>query len=458
MNTVTSSQASWGAHIRATVKLSLPIIGSHVAQMLTNTTDVVMMGWYSVEGLAAVVLATSAYFLFFIVGAGFAFAVMPMAATALGADEPAQVRRSVRMGGWLVMIYGAVMLLPMLYMEDLLLVLGQEAALAAIAGDYMYIAAWGIFPGLIIMVLKSFFSALERAGVVLVATLVGAAANVVFNYVFIFGNFGAPEMGAEGAALSSVLTTALACLFLLIYAAKGAEFKPYELLQNTLRPDWPAFKEVFILGAPIGLTLLAESGLFSATAVLVGWFGTVPLAAHGIALQITAITFMIPLGVSNAATIRAGRALGRKDMHGLKRGSVVVIVMGALISLVTITVFLTLPELLVSLFVRADSVDTQQIIQIGALLMIVAAAFQMVDSMQVIALGLLRGIKDTAAPMWIAVIAYWGLGLPGGYYLGFHMGYGAQGVWMGLIIGLGFAAVILLWRYWVMLRRLSSRF
>jgi len=452
-----SSQQNWGTHIRASVKLSLPLIGSHLAQMLTNTTDVVMMGWYSVEGLAAVVLATSSFFLFFIVGSGFAFAVMPMAATALGADEPAQVRRSVRMGGWLVLLYGAMSMVPLLYMEQILLALGQEAPLAAIAGDYMQIAAWGIFPGLLIMLLKSFFSALERAGVVLAATLLGAGANVIFNYAFIFGNFGAPEMGAEGAALASLLTTGLACLFLVVYAGIGKDFKSFDLFRKPLRPDWPAFKEVFRLGAPIGLTMLAESGLFSGSAILVGWFGTIPLAAHGIVIQIAAIAFMIPLGVSNVATIRAGRALGRKSISDLKRSSVVVLVMGLLISSFTITCYLLFPSELVALFMNANAEDTRQIVEIGVGLVMVAAAFQLVDSMQVIALGLLRGVKDTTAPMVIAVIAYWGLGMPGGYILGFHLGYGAQGVWMGLVIGLGFAAVVLLWRYWVVLGRTTAR-
>ncbi|MBV1864335.1 MAG: MATE family efflux transporter, partial [Rhodobacteraceae bacterium] len=293
--------------------------------------------------------------------------------------------------------------------------------------------------------------------VVLAATLLGAGANVVFNYAFIFGNFGAPEMGAEGAAMASLLTTGLACLFLVVYAGIGKDFKSFDLFRNPLRPDWPAFKEVFRLGAPIGLTMLAESGLFSGSAILVGWFGTIPLAAHGIVIQIAAIAFMIPLGVSNVATIRSGRALGRKSISDLKRSSVVVLIMGLLISSFTITCYLLFPNELVALFMNANAADTQQIVEIGVGLVMVAAAFQLVDSMQVIALGLLRGVKDTTAPMVIAVIAYWGLGMPGGYILGFHLGFGAQGVWMGLVIGLGFAAVVLLWRYWVMLGRITAR-
>lgn len=457
MTRKTKPAVSWGEHFRAALKLSLPIIGSQLTQMLTNTTDVVMMGWYSVEGLAGVVLATSAYFLFFILGAGIAIAVMPLAATALGENRPDQVRRAVRMGGWLVMLYCAVMMVPLLYMETLLLATGQKPELAAIAGEYMQIGAWAIFPGLFIMVLRSFFSALERAGVVLAATLVGAAANVVFNYAFIFGNLGMPEMGATGAALATLLTTLVTCLFLLVYAGIGQDFRVYDLFRNPLRPDWPAFAEVFRLGTPIGLTLLAESGLFSGTALLVGWLGTVPLAAHGIVIQISALSFMVPLGISNAATVRAGNALGRKDMRGLRRGSIVAVLLGVGASLITVTCFILFPTQLVSLFIRAGETDTAEIIRIGTLLMMVAAAFQIVDAVQVVALGLLRGVKDTTAPMIIAVIAYWGLGMPGGYWLGFHAGFGAQGVWMGLVIGLGVAGFLLLWRFVVIERQIRAR-
>ncbi len=448
---------SWGDHIRASIKLGLPLVGSHLTQMLTNTTDVVMMGWYSVEGLAAVVLATSTYFLFFIFGAGIGIAVMPMAANALGADEPAQVRRSVRMGGWLVFLYSALALVPLLNMENLLLMLRQEPELAAVAGDYMDIAAWAIVPGLLIMLLRSFFSALERAGVVLAATLVGAGANVVFNYAFIFGNFGMPEMGAEGAAFATLLTTLVSCLFLLLYAGLNRDFRAFDLFRNPLRPDWPAFNEVFRLGAPIGFTLLAESGLFSGTALLVGWLGTVPLAAHGVVIQISALSFMIPLGISNVATIRAGNALGRKDPQALWRASVVASLMGLGVSLVTVTIFLLFPAQLVSLFIRTGETETAEIIRIGTSLMLVAAAFQIVDATQVVVLGLLRGVKDTTAPMVIAVIAYWILGMPSGYWLGFHAGFGAQGVWMGLVIGLGVAGVLLLWRYGVIYRRIKAQ-
>ena len=457
MQDATQTPQTWGHHIRTSAVLAVPLVGSHLTQMLTHTTDVVMMGWYSVEGLAGVVLATSMFFVIFIVGSGFAFAVMPMAATALGADEPAQVRRSVRMGAWLVTIYGVAVMVPLLSASSILQLLGQDPVLSGIAGDYMKIAAWGIFPGLLIMLFKSFFSALERAEVVLWATVIGALANVLFNYVFIFGNFGAPEMGARGAALASVLTTSLSCLFLLLYAAYVPAFKEFQLFRKPLRPDWAAFFDVFRLGYPIGLTMLAEAGLFSATAVMVGWFGTVPLAAHGVVIQLASLAFMIPLGFSNVATIRVGRAYGRGDPQGQWRASVVVMTFALAVATVSMLIMISIPSQLVSLFISDTEADFEAIVAVGSVLVLVAAAFQIVDSAQVVALGLLRGIKDTAVPMVIAVVAYWVLGLPIGYYLAFNLDFGAKGVWLGLVIGLGVAAVLLMWRYLVMYGRIVQK-
>ncbi len=400
---------SWRDHIRASAILGLPLIGSHIAQMLTHTTDVVMMGWYSVEGLAAVVLAAQVYFVVFIVGSGFAFAVMPMAAAALGADDHAQVRRSVRMGAWLVLGYGLVMLVPLWYLKPILLALGQEPHLTEIAQDYMRIAVWGIFPALLIMVLKSYLGALERAQVVLVATLVAAAANVFFNYAFIFGHFGFPEMGAKGAAIASVLTITLDTVFLVLYAAYKPALKQYQLFVKPLKPDWPALREVTRLGAPIGMTMLAEVGMFSAATLMVGWAGTLQLAAHGIVLQIASLSFMIPLGIANVATIRAGRALGRQDQTGLWRASVVVVLSALAIAALAMVVMLSVPQTLISLFLKPSEPNYLLILEMGGALLLVAAAFQVVDAMQVVGLGLLRGIKDTGAPMvgGVAVASIW---------------------------------------------------
>ena len=438
----------WCDHIKATVSLGLPLIGSHLAQMATNTTDVVMLGWYGVEELAATVLATQLWFVIFIVGSGFAFAVMPMVANALGEDDNTSVRRSVRMGLWITVIYCSAAMIPLWFFESILLALGQQPKLAALAQDYMQIAMWAMFPAMLIMVLRSYLAALERTQIVLWATVAGAVANGFMDYAFIFGHWGAPELGVQGAALATIGTTLLSFAFLLGYAAWHADLKKYKLFQRFWRSDWPAFFNVFRLGWPISLTLLAETGMFAAVSIMMGWVGTIALATHGIVQQIVAISFMIPLGLSNVATIRAGRAFGRKDSIGLWRASITVLLSALLTSVCTVVLFLTLPGHLLRLFLDTAEPDFPYIIAYGASLLAIAAAFQVFDAMQVIVLGLLRGIKDTAIPMVLAVISYWLIGVPVGYLLGFNYDYGGIGIWSGLVIGLGFAAITMGIRYY----------
>lgn len=451
----TDAPMSWGGHIRASIVLGLPLVGSHVAQMLTHITDVVMLGWYQVEALAGVVLATQLYFIVFIVGSGFAFAIVPMCATALGKGDDKQVRRSVRMGTWIVTIYGLLFAIPLWFLKPILLLLGQQPDLSQIAQDYMRIAVIGLFPSLWIMVLKSYLSALERAQIVLIATLVAAAANILFNYAFIFGNLGFPEMGEKGAAWASVLTITLDFVFLLAYCYVLPALKKYELFINPLKFDKDAFVETFKLGWPISLTLLAETSLFSAATIMVGWSGTIALAAHGIVLQITSVGFMVPLGISNVGTIRGGRALGRKDKLHLSRAAAVVLWGAFAVSLVSLTLYLAVPRWLMGLFLDPTEPNLEKIIEMGVLLLMVSAAFQIVDALQVAALGMLRGIKDTAVPMVLAVISYWAIGMPSAYVLGFPMGYGAQGVWGGLVVGLSVAAITMIWRYLYLQRNLE---
>lgn len=438
---------SWSAHLRQTFVLGLPLIGSHVAQMLTHITDVIMLGWYSVDALAAVVLAAQVFFIIFIVGSGFAFAVMPLVAEAFGSAQDNNARRATRMGGWISLGWAAIFTPILMATDPILRAFGQDPDLSAIAGDYMQIAGWGLLPALLIMVFKSFLSALERANIVLIATLGAAVANVGFNYALIFGNWGFPEMGAQGAAVASVLTTTLSFGVLVAYILIHPAVKRYTLFQNLTRADWPALRHVFLLGWPIGLTLLAETGLFAAATLMVGWTDTVTLAAHGIVLQIASVSFMIPLGLSNVATIRAGNALGRKDELGLRRVAIVTYAAALVVALCAMVLFVALPEPLIRLFMKPDEPAVGQVLLIGTGLLFVAAMFQLADSGQVIVLGLLRGVQETTWPMWITVVAYWGIGMPVAYGLGFGLDMGASGIWWGLVFGLAAAWAGLIWRW-----------
>ncbi len=438
---------SYPAHARATLVLGLPLIGSHVAQFGLHVTDTIMLGWYSIPALAAVVLGASTFFVVFILGSGFGQAVMPMVARAIGAGEDAEVRRATRMGLWLSVLFGVLSYPVMWWSGALLRGLGQEPEVAGLAQDYLRIAGLGMVPALLVMVLKSYLAALERTQVVLWTTVAAVGLNVAVNWALIFGNWGAPELGLQGAAVASVTVQVATLVVLAIYAGWLPELRRFALFQRMWRPDWIALGQVFRLGWPIGLTGLAEGGLFSASALMMGLVGTQELAAHGIALEISALTFMVHLGLSNAATIRVGRAHGQGDHDGLRRGAFASIALSLAFGSAVVAIFLLTPEPLISAFLSRDEPGRDAIIAIGTVLLAMAALFQFADAAQVMVLGLLRGLQDTRVPMIIAAISYWVVGIPVSYLLGIHFGWGGVGVWAGLVVGLAIAAVLLSLRF-----------
>ena len=444
---MSAPRMTYPEHMRAIVKLGLPLTLSNLAQFAIHMTDTIMLGWYDVTALAAATIATSLFFVTFIVGAGFGFAVTPLVAEAAEAQDDRQVRRVTRMAIWLSVIYGALLTLPFLFAEPILLAIGQTPEVAAAGQTYLTIAVWGMIPALIVMVLKSFLAALELTAVILWVTVGAAVLNAGVNWVLIFGNLGFPELGLRGAAIASILMQVVSVLALGVYALR--KLPQYELLRNVLTPDPEIMARVFRLGLPIGLTSLAEGGLFTASAIMMGWLGELPLAAHGIVLQLAGLTFMVHVGLSQAATVRAGRALGRRDPVSLRRGGIAAMGLSGLMVAFTIALFLGAPGLLVSGFV--DPADPQRgaILALGAQLLAVAALFQLVDAGQVMALGLLRGVQDTAVPMVMASVSYWLIGLPAGYLLGFSFGIGPVGIWLGLVVGLTVAAVLLNGRFWL---------
>lgn len=446
---------TYPGHFKAILTLGLPLIGGHLGQVAIGVTDTVMLGWYSVEALAAVTLASTYFFVFFIFGSGFAAAVMPMVASFHAEEDEVSIRRATRMALWLSLAFGLAVMPLMIWSEPILRLLGQGEDVAVTAGAYLRVAGWGILPALLVMVLKSYLAALERTQVVFWITIIAAGVNMVANYAFIFGNWGAPELGAVGAAVASLCTQIVSLIAVVLYIL--IVVPQHQLFVRLWRSDWPMLARVFKLGWPIGLTILSEVGLFAASAFMMGWLGTIALAAHGIALQLASLTFMVHLGLSNVATIRAGNAMGRRDPGHLGRGAIVVTVMSVTLAILTIAWFVGWPEPLISLFMQRDEPARAEILQVGVGLLIMAGLFQLVDGAQAIALGLLRGMQDTQIPMIIAAFSYWAIGVPCSYVLGFVVGWEGIGVWAGLGIGLGVAAVLLNWRFWkVALVRLDA--
>lgn len=441
------------AHARETLALGLPLAGSSLAQFLLHVTDVVMMGWYGVVPLAAVVLGASTFFIVFVLGSGFAKAVLPLVATALARGDETQVRRDTRMGLWLSIAYGVVVYPVFWWSEGILLVLGQQPEVAAIGQDYLRIAGLGMVAALCVTVLQSYLSAFGRTQVVLWVTLAAVGVNIAVNWALIFGNWGFPELGAQGAAVATVTVQLFSLIVLGVYAGLLPALRRFHLFQRFWRADWSALRTVWRLGVPIGLTGVADGGLFHASALMMGWIGTVELAAHGIALEVAALTFMLHVGLSSAATIRVAQFEGRDDWFGLRRAAVVALALSLVVAVASVALFLTLPRPIVALFLDMAKPESAAILAYGVVLLMVAGLFQLADGMQVMALGLLRGIRDTQVPMVLAAVSYWLIGIPASYVLAFPLGFGGVGLWLGLVVGLFCAAGSLMWRFWRLARR-----
>lgn len=435
-------------HLRATLALGLPLVGSHLSRMAIGVADTVMVGWYGVSELAALVIATSFFHILFFLGMGFGIGVMGLIAAAIARGDEVEVRRSARMALWLSIGYGVLALPAMWYSEPILLAVGQAPVVAELAQEYLRIAGFGLVAVLCQLTLASYLAAMERTQVVLWITLAGLPLVVFLNWVLIFGNLGAPEMGVRGAAIVAVVVQFLQLGAIAGYAAWLPAARRHHLFQRFWRLDWAEMRQVFALGLPIGLTMVAEGGLFVGSNVMMGWIGTRELAAHGIALQIASITFMLHLGMSNAATVRIGQAKGRGDAQGMRDAGVTVIGISVVLALLAVAAFELFPRQLVGLYLDATHPETPAIVELAAGLLFYAGLFQLMDAMQVIGLGLLRGVQDTRVPMILAAISYWVVGMPVAYALAFVLGLGPAGLWLGLVVGLNFAAVLLMRRFW----------
>ena len=455
-NRALSADNSWKSHYIATILLSVPLVGAQLAQLGINVTDVFIIGRLGTAELAAMVLASQYFFTLFIFGSGFSTAVVPLAAHAFAQGDRMMVRRSVRMGLWVVAGFSLLTLPAIWQAEPVLLFAGQDPHVSKLAADYLQVVGWGMLPALAFMVFRSFLSAVGHAGFILYVTIAILAFNAFFAYGLVLGHFGMPALGMFGASVVALAANVLGLVLTVTYIVRIPQLHAYELFVRFWRPDFHVLWEVFRLGLPISLTILAEVSLFTVASLLMGWIGTVELAAHGIALQWASIAFMIPLGLAQAATVRVGVAAGARDHIGVVRASWVVVVVSAGFSLVGGLLYALFPTELAALYLDASKPDAAAVLAYAGGLVVIAGLFQLVDGLQAIAAGLLRGVKDTTVPMILALISYWGIGFTLAYVLAFHYGLGGTGVWIGFVCGLAAAAVLLLGRYAILVRRLPK--
>lgn len=436
--------------LRTMVRLALPVVVVQVGMMFMGVVDTIMVGHVSSVGLAAVALGNLYFFGIGVLGMGTLMVLDPVVAQAVGAgDEPA-VARGIQRGVLLAAILAVPLIGVLLAAESVLALTHQPAEVVPLAVGYTVRMAPGVFPFFVFIVFRQSLQSMRRTAPIVTAIIVANLANGFLNWLLIFGHGPFPPLGVIGSAWATTVSRWLLVAILLWLGWR--DLWPY-LRQR--RPEvWQLapLGRMLRLGLPIGVQFVLEFGAFALVALMMGWLGTRQMAGHQIAINLASLTFMVPLGVGDAASVLVGQAVGREDPAGARSAARSALAAGAGFMACTASIFLTVPFHLAGLYTSEAAV-----IAIAAMLIPLAGVFQVFDGLQVVAGGILRGLGETRAAMMVNVLGYWFLGLPVSWLLGFRLGWGPVGLWWGLVLGLGVVATVLLVRVRVALRRQQVR-
>jgi MATE family multidrug resistance protein len=449
MSSITSSRTAWRSETKATLALGLPLIGSQLSHIAVTSTDVLMMGWVGPEALAAGALGFNVYVVLFVFAMGVAYAGGGPMAQALGAGRPGEI-------GYLLpqaLIATTVVALPLALVlsqcRSILLLLGQTEENAHAAGDYALALAPGFLLSNWFITFRVFLATYGHTRFVLAVALLSIPLNALLVYALLLGRLGAPNLGLLGAGIATSLVGLAGFVAVVGYILAVPKLRRH--LKFPWRPDRDRLGQLFRLGLPIGTTLALEVSLFSAAVMLMGILGVAELAAHQVALQWASITFMIPMGLAQAATVRVGLAAGAGDFVAARRAAYVNLMLANGFMACAALVFWFVPGPLVGIFI--DGRTAPAVAGLAAGFLAVAAVFQLFDATQAVGAGALRGLKDARVPMLIAGFGYWLVGFPIAALLGFALDWRGFGIWVGLAIGLLVAAILMVWRFEQLTRR-----
>ena len=444
-----------GHELTETLALAVPMALTQLSQIAMMATDLAFIGRLGNEAVAAAALAGTIYFVSFTIGMGLVSAVAPLAAQAFGARDPRQVRRALRTGLWAALLISLPIMPFSLCGEPILLALGQAPAAARLAQHYLFGLVWGVTPALWFMAIRGFMGAVNRPQPALWITLGAIPANALLVYPLIYGEWGFPRLELFGAGLATTTVNFGTVLASLWFATRRPPFRKYRVLGRIWRIDWRLMRQLVAIGAPISLSFMMEYGMFSSAALLMGLISTTALAAHQVALQVTATLFMVPYGISMAATVRVGHAIGRNDPGAVKRAGLVAILLG-IVLVAGFTLAVIAGRFAIARLFFGVAEDASTTVALTANLLLVGATFFIADGIQTIAAGSLRGLNDTRTPLLFAAISYWLIGFNLACLLGFRTELGAIGVWIGLSVGTAIYATLLILRFRLLASRLAA--
>ena len=415
---------------------------SHLGQVTVQVADNMMVGQLGKEPLAGASFANSIFVIFLVMGLGMSFAITPLTAQADGEKDTTRLTEILKHGFFVNVVYGIALAFVLWSGRNLLWKFNQPTEVVELAIPYLKIITLSLIPFMAYQALRQFAEGLGYTKQSMYITIIGNLLNILFNYIFIFGKLGIEPMGLYGAGLATFLSRIIMALMMAAFVYYNHRFAAYWNEFEFGNFSRSLSEQILKLGFPMSFQLIFEVSTFSMAAIMIGWMGTGPLAAHQIAINMASITYMVALGISSAATIRVGNQLGQKNYDTMRDAALTCFIMAILFMSFTAVVFILAKNYLPTLYI-----DDPDVISQAAVLLIVAGLFQLSDGIQVIGLGALRGMSDVKIPTLITLIAYWVIGLPLGYVFGFSLDLGAIGVWYGLLAGLSIAAVLLYIRF-----------
>lgn len=428
--------------IKKTLLLSIPIVVGQLGQMLMSVVDNIMVGKVGTQALAAASLANSLFMLVMVVGFGLTVAVTPLTAIAYGAGRDEECGIVLRQGILLNLFFGIVLCGITIILSESIQFLNQPEEIVGSASVYLKVLGFSMLPLMLFQSYRQFAEGVSFLKPAMIITLLANLVNILANWIFIYGHLGVTPLGLTGAGIATISSRTFMAIALMVIIRKSSKMKRFDPTLNYRKIDLSMMKRLLSIGIPAGFQYFFEVSAFSASGIMIGWMGTIALAAHQIALNLASISFMVAMGISSAATIRVSTAVGRKDIHGIRLAgfSAAILCAGFMASAgMVFTLFrFVLPTLYVS---------EKEVIDISAGLLVIVAFFQVSDGIQSIGLGILRGITDMKIPTLITLAAYWLIGLPSGYVMAFNLDMGIYGVWYGLLISLTASGLFMMLRF-----------
>jgi len=440
--------------LRVTLRLALPLVFGQLSAIGMNVIDALLAGHFDAHTLAAVAIGTSVWSLAIVSAIGMMMALPPSVAQLNGAGRRDRIGPLFRQALWLALGLGVLLGLGVRFGGAWLVAqIGVDARLIPDTTRFLHAIAFGAPALTVFFALRGLGEGVHMSRPTMYFSLFGLALLGPIGYVLMYGGLGVPRLGALGSGIATALVLWLQTIAFAIYVANSPRYRDLHLAERFEPPQWSVLRELLHIGVPMGVTLLMEAGLFVAVALIIGTLGTDVVAGHQVAINVASVTFMVPLGLALATTVRVGHAVGRGDAQGVRGAGLVGIALTLCTQFVSSSLMLLLPQRIAALYTSDAGV-----IALAAQLLMLAGLFQFSDGIQVAANGALRGLKDTRIPMVITLFAYWGVGMPVGWWLAFPHGLGARGMWMGLIAGLSVAALLLSLRFWKLAHRPPAPF